>query len=264
MTKSERYRYYASREFGVLKRQVRERSGGVCERCATAPMDVAHHVTYERLGREKLEDMLALCEPCHRYVHGHDDYDPAARPKPQVERPAPDPSRAHRAFLSVVLQSDVPVLDACYIEDELFPPELQPAASSIISSGAVRVLARKLLEDSEPRFLRVFDELCESAAEKPSPMWGLYQHVRKPDPNADALNAYRRIVQSALMSRVRAEEEKFDTMNCGDPAGMEIAATISALNRCAKDCDNARTIQEVSQIYRRTKDTGRLLHGRPA
>ena len=28
-----------------------------------------HHVTYERLGREKLEDLRMVCEPCHTAIH---------------------------------------------------------------------------------------------------------------------------------------------------------------------------------------------------
>lgn len=76
MTKSERYRYYTSREFGILKRRVRERSGGYCERCFIGPHDHTHHLTYERLGNERLEDLQALCEPCHQFVHGHSDHDP--------------------------------------------------------------------------------------------------------------------------------------------------------------------------------------------
>lgn len=41
------------------------RAGGVCERCnGTGPLEI-HHVTYERLGCEKAQDLLALCEHCH-------------------------------------------------------------------------------------------------------------------------------------------------------------------------------------------------------
>ena len=44
-----------------FRKQVMFRSGGVCERCKTAPATVAHHV---RPGYEA-EFGLALCDDCH-------------------------------------------------------------------------------------------------------------------------------------------------------------------------------------------------------
>lgn len=69
--------YIASREWGLKKRAVRERSGGVCERCKKNPHEVTHHLTYERLGAEPLDDLAGLCRPCHDYVGGYSDEDPA-------------------------------------------------------------------------------------------------------------------------------------------------------------------------------------------
>ena len=71
-------KYLASREWMVLKAQVRERSGGVCERCFNAPHEETHHVTYERIGHERIEDLIGICGACHRYLSGLDDYDPNA------------------------------------------------------------------------------------------------------------------------------------------------------------------------------------------
>jgi 5-methylcytosine-specific restriction endonuclease McrA len=42
--------------------------GGLCERCDTTEDDVTlevHHLTYERLGHEDVEDLRVLCPPCH-------------------------------------------------------------------------------------------------------------------------------------------------------------------------------------------------------
>lgn len=77
MTRSERHRYYASREWALLKERVRERSGGNCERCGDRPYEQTHHLTYERLGNELLEDLQGLCAPCHEYVSGRRHDDPA-------------------------------------------------------------------------------------------------------------------------------------------------------------------------------------------
>lgn len=73
-----RARYFASREWGKLKAAVRERSGGFCERCEKAPYEATHHLTYERMGREHVGDLQALCNPCHEFVSGVTDVDPCA------------------------------------------------------------------------------------------------------------------------------------------------------------------------------------------
>ncbi len=47
-----------------------ERSGGVCEACGDAPAAQVHHLTYERIGRELLFDLAAVCLECHKKAHG--------------------------------------------------------------------------------------------------------------------------------------------------------------------------------------------------
>lgn len=69
--------YLASREWALKKRAVRERSGGICERCHLAPHQQTHHLTYERIGQEELEDLQGLCNACHEFVSGKSDVDPA-------------------------------------------------------------------------------------------------------------------------------------------------------------------------------------------
>lgn len=44
---------------------------GVCECCGVAPASDCHHLTYARLGAEKLSDMAALCDRCHKSQHKH-------------------------------------------------------------------------------------------------------------------------------------------------------------------------------------------------
>lgn len=69
--------YLASREWALLREAVRERSGGICERCGQNPQDAVHHLTYARVGHEDLEDLQAICNPCHQYLSGTADVDPA-------------------------------------------------------------------------------------------------------------------------------------------------------------------------------------------
>lgn len=70
-------RYLASREWALLREQVRERSEGNCERCLINEMTQVNHLTYERIGHEHLEDLQAVCRPCHEYMSGLRHIDPA-------------------------------------------------------------------------------------------------------------------------------------------------------------------------------------------
>lgn len=70
------YAYLASREYAVLKRAVKRRSKGVCERCFRAPAEQVHHLNYRRVGREELSDLQHVCKPCHEYLSAVSDFDP--------------------------------------------------------------------------------------------------------------------------------------------------------------------------------------------
>lgn len=75
----EKYQLYlASREWCKLREEVRERSGDRCERCEILPMDACHHLSYANKYKEKLEDLQAICNPCHEFTHGKSDFDPLA------------------------------------------------------------------------------------------------------------------------------------------------------------------------------------------
>lgn len=69
--------YLASRDWALLKRIVRERSGGICENCHRRPYEETHHLTYERVGHEQPEDLMAVCGLCHDYFSAVTDVNPA-------------------------------------------------------------------------------------------------------------------------------------------------------------------------------------------
>lgn len=71
--------YIASREWAIRKEKVRERSGGICERCGLAPHTSTHHTTYANLGNEPIEDLLGVCNPCHAFLSAKSDDDPLER-----------------------------------------------------------------------------------------------------------------------------------------------------------------------------------------
>lgn len=68
--------YLCSREWSVLKAAVHERARGRCERCEINQIDAVHHLTYARKYREDLDDLQAICNQCHEFVHGKSDFDP--------------------------------------------------------------------------------------------------------------------------------------------------------------------------------------------
>ena len=45
-----------------------KRSNGNCERCGKKAYNV-HHKTYERVGYERPEDLMAVCKSCHGKEH---------------------------------------------------------------------------------------------------------------------------------------------------------------------------------------------------
>lgn len=64
----ERYtEYLSSPEWDALRQQVIERDGS-CRLC-DGPIQCVHHLTYERVFHETLEDLAGLCQGCHELIH---------------------------------------------------------------------------------------------------------------------------------------------------------------------------------------------------
>lgn len=69
------HEYLASREWALRREAVRQRSENRCERVVNGyrcygPQDSVHHKTYESIGNEPLEDLMAVCDNCHRWLSG--------------------------------------------------------------------------------------------------------------------------------------------------------------------------------------------------
>lgn len=63
--------YLQTPEWFHLRRLVLERAGRACERCGKTECEWnVHHLTYERRGHERLEDLVLLCRHCHETAHG--------------------------------------------------------------------------------------------------------------------------------------------------------------------------------------------------
>lgn len=53
---------------------INERCGGFCEMCETGPAIELHHLTYAPVDPAKaLENLFALCGPCHAPKHGNEN-----------------------------------------------------------------------------------------------------------------------------------------------------------------------------------------------
>lgn len=61
--------HMASPEWRELRRKVMARCRGVCEGCGARAAVQVHHLTYRRLGREMLFDLVGVCLPCHEEIH---------------------------------------------------------------------------------------------------------------------------------------------------------------------------------------------------
>jgi 5-methylcytosine-specific restriction endonuclease McrA len=67
MSWSEKYLSYLASEAWQLKRwDALERARFLCQRCGRSEATDVHHRTYVRLGHELPEDLVALCEICHK------------------------------------------------------------------------------------------------------------------------------------------------------------------------------------------------------
>jgi len=77
MEHAEYQKYLASRKWYEKRGAVKHRARGWCERCRARRMRAVHHLTYENVGNEPLEDLQAVCQPCHDFVHAQRGSDPA-------------------------------------------------------------------------------------------------------------------------------------------------------------------------------------------
>jgi len=71
--KEEYYRYLASSEWrrkAARRLELNKRLfGGMCEICFDRKAVLCHHITYDRIYREWIGDLAAICQECHKDVH---------------------------------------------------------------------------------------------------------------------------------------------------------------------------------------------------
>lgn len=62
--------YYRTDEWRHMRALALQHYGETCILCAAKEKLQVHHRTYERLGRERLNDLIVLCDNCHARYHG--------------------------------------------------------------------------------------------------------------------------------------------------------------------------------------------------
>ena len=62
-------KYILSSEFRKLRNKILNERGYNCERCSSSKNLQLHHLTYQRLGLELENDLIILCQKCHKEIH---------------------------------------------------------------------------------------------------------------------------------------------------------------------------------------------------
>ena len=72
MSAEDKQAYMLSEKWQKLRTLVFIRDNYTCQSCGSKSSLNCHHITYDRLGAENLEDLITLCKSCHQ--HQHDTY----------------------------------------------------------------------------------------------------------------------------------------------------------------------------------------------
>lgn len=66
------HEYLKSKQWQEIRRVKINNAWHQCEWCGSRDQLEVHHLTYERLGYERMRDLLVLCHNCHAAHHGKD------------------------------------------------------------------------------------------------------------------------------------------------------------------------------------------------
>lgn len=172
MTREERGKYMASREWYAKRNAVIERGGGNCERCRRLPGVHVHHLTYERMGCERLDDLQLLCNPCHEFLHAKRDVDPKLEvevERAREERPLEDRDHFHGILAAMFLD---PTSEVRKLMNERMELTMNDWADS---SPRLAAIDRRIAEIGRERIVElrsmlraVIDDRIERGSRSPS------------------------------------------------------------------------------------------------
>lgn len=66
-------RYLKSERWAAIRKRRMALDGWRCVLCGSETSLQVHHLTYEMVGREELDDLRTTCEPCHKDLHERAD-----------------------------------------------------------------------------------------------------------------------------------------------------------------------------------------------
>ncbi|WP_348714237.1 hypothetical protein [Tenacibaculum sp. 190130A14a] len=66
---AEYVRYLKSTKWRRIRKDVLERDENMCQECKVSKAEHVHHLTYDNLFNETLEDLLSVCSKCHTKIH---------------------------------------------------------------------------------------------------------------------------------------------------------------------------------------------------
>lgn len=69
-TENDYHEYLISPHWLKFKKEVLKHYGKKCSRCGDTKKLNVHHLNYECLGKETFNDVVVLCQSCHRKEHG--------------------------------------------------------------------------------------------------------------------------------------------------------------------------------------------------
>jgi hypothetical protein len=69
--------YLKSPTWAERRGRVLQRAKGICEGCSDRPAVQVHHLTYKHVFEEFLFELVAVCDDCHKRLHGNDNVDDA-------------------------------------------------------------------------------------------------------------------------------------------------------------------------------------------
>ena len=73
------YQYLRTKTWREKANERLKQDGYQCVLCRSAKNLSVHHITYENIGFEKMDDLISVCKACHEKLHEHDSIRPEKR-----------------------------------------------------------------------------------------------------------------------------------------------------------------------------------------
>jgi hypothetical protein len=70
LKKQKYYAYLLTPEWFAKRDAVMRRDNATCQYCGKRATQV-HHLTYDNIYNERMEDLVAICKPCHEKIHSY-------------------------------------------------------------------------------------------------------------------------------------------------------------------------------------------------